>query len=433
MKGADDVMKVLIVGAGGREHALAWAMRTSPAVDLVFIAPGNPGTARVGTNLPEVRTNDCDAMIRAARNHAIDLTVVGPESPLAQGMADRFREAGLKVFGPSAAAARLEGSKVFSKEFMARHGIPTAPFLVFDNAAAAHRHVDRTAPPIVLKADGLASGKGVTVAGSREEAHAAVVQVMEKRIFGAAGDRVIIEEYMAGEEASLFVVSDGVHHLPFVAAQDHKRAFDRDRGPNTGGMGAYAPAAIITRPLLAEINERIVTPALQGMAQEGAPYTGLLYVGLMISPLGPRVVEFNCRFGDPETQALLPLLETDLFEVLESAASGRLSATPLAWKSGSSVTVVMASHGYPGEYQVGHEIEGIEKAEEEGALVFHAGTALREGRLVTNGGRVLNVTVEAMTLGVAIERAYGAAARIHFKGAHYRRDIGDRALGEGAH
>jgi hypothetical protein len=292
-------MKVLIVGGGGREHALAWAMKKSPAVDGVFIAPGNPGTARVGTNLPGVRTNDCDAMIRAARDHAIDLTVVGPESPLAQGMADRFREAGLRVFGPSAAAARLEGSKVFSKEFMARHGIPTAPFLVFDNAAAAHRHVDRTAPPIVLKADGLASGKGVTVAGSREEAHQAVARVMEKRIFGAAGDRVIIEEYMAGEEASLFVVSDGVRHLPFLAAQDHKRALDQDRGPNTGGMGAYAPAAIITRPLLAEINERIVSPALQGMASEGAPYTGLLYVGLMVSPLGPRVVEFNCRFGAP--------------------------------------------------------------------------------------------------------------------------------------
>lgn len=426
-------MKVLIVGGAGREHALAWAMQKSPAVDRVFIAPGNPGSAQVGTNLPDVRTNDCEAMIRAAREHAIDLTVVGPESPLAEGMADRFREVGLKVFGPSAAAARLEGSKVFSKEFMARHGIPTAPFLVFDSAAAAHRHVDRTAPPIVLKADGLASGKGVTVAASREEAHQAVANAMEKRVFGAAGDRLIIEEFIAGEEASLFVVCDGARHVPFVAAQDHKRAFDQDRGPNTGGMGAYAPAAIVTRPLLAEINERIISPAIQGMARDGAPYTGLLYVGLMISPLGPRVVEFNCRFGDPETQALLPLLETDLFELLESAAAGRLPETPLHWKSGSSVTVVMASHGYPGEYQLGHEIEGIGEAEEEGAIVFHAGTALREGRLVTGGGRVLNVTAEALTLGAAIGKAYAAAARIRFKGAHYRRDIGYRALGNRPH
>ena len=424
-------MKVLIVGSGGREHALAWAMKKSPAVEGVFIAPGNPGTARIGTNLPGVRPNDGEAVLQAARENKIDLTIVGPESPLVEGLADRFRAEGLTVFGPSRAAARLEGSKVFSKEFMARHRIPTAPFTVFDSAAAAHQYVDRNAPPLVLKADGLASGKGVTVAMNREDAHRAIERMMVEKVFGAAGDSILIEEFLAGEEASLFVVSDGMHHVPFVAAQDHKRAYDRDRGPNTGGMGAYAPSALITKPLLAEIRERIIDPALSGLAKEGTPYVGLLYAGLMISPSGPRVVEFNCRFGDPETQALMPLLDSDLFTLLDSASHGRLAEAPLRWKSGSAVTVVMASQGYPGEYPLGYEIDGIADAEREGAIVFHAGTAIKDDRLVTNGGRVLNVTVHESTLGAALERVYRAAAQIRFKGMHYRRDIGARALGNG--
>jgi phosphoribosylamine--glycine ligase len=422
-------MKVLVLGGGGREHALAWSLAKSPRVTEVISAPGNPGCAAVGPCWSDLSANDTDRLLERAIDQGVDLVVVGPEGPLVNGVADRFQEAGMPVFGPSAAAARLEGSKVFAKEFLARHGIPTAPFTVFDDAAAAHREVDRQAPPIVLKADGLASGKGVTVAPSREAAHKAVEDLMEKKVFGDAGRRVVFEEFLPGEEASLFVVSDGERHLPFLAAQDHKRALDGDRGPNTGGMGAYAPAALLTRNLLAEVNERIVVPTLAGMAKDGAPYRGLLYVGLMLTPEGPRVVEYNCRFGDPETQALLPLLKSDLAELLLCSAEGKLPTAPLAWQSGSCVTVVLASQGYPGVYETGFDISGVADAEREGAVVFHAGTALREGRLVTAGGRVLNVTATGATLGLAIEKAYTAAARIRFRGLQYRRDIGHRALG----
>ncbi|TPW11813.1 MAG: phosphoribosylamine--glycine ligase, partial [bacterium] len=292
------MQRILVVGSGGREHALAWSLKQSSDVGEIFIAPGNPGSATVGTNWSDVPANDIDGLLARALDAKIDLTVVGPESPLVEGLADRFRDAGLAVFGPSARGARLEGSKVFAKEFMARHRIPTASFAVCEDAAAAHREVDRHTAPIVLKADGLAAGKGVTVAMSREEAHRAVEDSMERKIFGAAGGRLVVEEYMAGEEASLFVIADGERHLPFLAAQDHKRIFDGDRGPNTGGMGAYAPASIVNRTLLARINEEIVAPTLAGMAADGDPYVGLLYVGLMISPSGPRVVEYNCRFGD---------------------------------------------------------------------------------------------------------------------------------------
>jgi len=421
--------KILVVGSGGREHALAWSLRQSPMVNEIFVAPGNPGTGAIATNWEDVSANDIDGLLARAIEAKIDLTVVGPESPLVEGLADRFRAAGLSVFGASARGARLEGSKVFAKEFMARHRIPTASFAVCEDAAAAHREVDRHTAVLDRAVGLLAAGKGVTVAMSREEAHRAVEDAMERRIFGAAGGRLVVEEYMAGEEASLFVISDGERHLPFVAAQDHKRIFDGDRGPNTGGMGAYAPASIIDRLLLARINEEIVAPTLAGMAGEGHPYVGLLYIGLMISPSGPRVVEYNCRFGDPEVQTLLPLLNNDLAELLSTAAAGQLANVPLRWKSGSAVTVVMASPGYPGGYDTGFPITGIDKAEREGALVFHAGTALRDGQLVTAGGRVLNVTAAGPTLGLAIEKAYRAVGHIHFKGAQYRRDIGHRALG----
>jgi phosphoribosylamine--glycine ligase len=427
------MLKVLVVGSGGREHALAWTLKRSPSVGEVIVAPGNPGTAPIATNWDGVSPNDIDGLVARAVEARVDLVVVGPESPLVEGLADRLREAGVAVFGPSAAAARLEGSKVFAKEFMARHRIPTAAFRVCEDAAAAHREVDRHTAPIVLKADGLAAGKGVTVAMTREEAHRAVEDAMERKIFGGSGARLVVEEYMAGEEASLFVIADGERHLPFLAAQDHKRIFDGDRGPNTGGMGAYAPATIVGRPLLARINEEIVAPTLAGMAAEGHPYVGLLYVGLMISPSGPRVVEYNCRFGDPEAQTLLPLLDNDLAELLSATAAGQLGAAPLRWKSGSAVTVVLASHGYPGAYDTGFDITGVDEAEREGAIVFHAGTALREGRLVTAGGRVLGVTALGPTLGHAIERAYRASGRIRFKGVQYRRDIGHRALGSGDH
>lgn len=434
-------MKTLVIGSGGREHALAWALRRSPRVSHVLIAPGNPGTAALGRNFPELAARDIEGLLDLARRESVDLTVVGPEDPLVEGLADRFRDAGLAVFGPGRAAARLEGSKSFSKEFMTRHGIPTAAFHVFDDAAAAHRHVDGQTTPLVLKADGLAAGKGVTVALTREEAHQAISDIMEARVFGGAGARLVIEEFLAGEEASLFVLSDGERHLPFVAAQDHKRAFDGDRGPNTGGMGAYAPAALISRDLLAQINEQIVTPTLSGMRAEGHPYVGLLYVGLMISPNGPRVVEYNCRFGDPETQALLPLLQSDLAPLLQAAATGNLGSAPLQWKSGSSVCLVLAAGGYPGACQSGLDITGIAEAEAAGALVFHAATAWADAgsvtsnsetgrRLVTAGGRVLDVCVASATLGAALETAYAAAGRIRFKGMHYRRDIGRRALGQ---
>lgn len=422
-------MKVLVVGGGGREHALAWSLRQSRGVGEIFVAPGNPGTAALGTNWDDIPANNIDALLSRAIATGIDLTVVGPEGPLVEGLADRFRAAGLSVFGASKHGARLEGSKVFAKEFMARHRIPTASFVVCEDADTAHREVDRHTVPMVLKADGLAAGKGVTVAMSREEAHAAVRDAMEDKIFGAAGGRLVVEEFMPGEEASLFIITDGERHLPFLAAQDHKRIFDGDLGPNTGGMGAYAPAGIVDLPILARINTEIVEPTLAGMASEGQPYIGLLYVGLMIGPAGPRVVEYNCRFGDPEVQTLLPLLETNLAELLSSAANGQLTNASLRWKSESAVTVVMASPGYPGSYDIGFPITGIEKAEKEGAVVFHAGTAMRDGQLVTAGGRVLNVTASGPTLSLAMEKAYRAVGQIHFQGAQFRRDIGHRAVG----
>ena len=415
-------MKVLIVGAAAREHALAWSLKQSPQVSEVLIAPGNPGTARVGRNFPEVKANDVEGLLTLARREAVDLTLVGPESPLVEGLADRFREAGLAVFGPSKAAARLEGSKIFSKEFMARHNIPSASFSMFDDAAAAHRKVDALTAPMVLKADGLAAGKGVVVAMSREEAHAAIEQIMEKRVFGASGDRLVIEEFMAGEEASLFVVSDGERHLPFMAAQDHKRVFDGDRGPNTGGMGAYAPANLLSEAQLDEVGRTVIGPTLRELSRRGTPFRGALYAGLMLTPQGPRVLEFNARLGDPETQVLMMQLDEDLAVLIRDCARGQLEPRALRSTAGASVGVVLAAEGYPDSPRTGDAI--ALPAVPEGHVIFHAGTQQVGGELRTAGGRVLTVCARGATVAEARAKANALAEQVTWKGRHFRRDIG---------
>jgi len=419
---------VLLVGSGGREHALAWKLAQSPLLGRLYCAPGNPGMDRLGKCVP-IDAMDLDRLIDFAREHDVGLTVVGPENPLAAGIVDRFEKAGLRAFGPSAAAARIESSKAFAKDLMSRYGIPTARYAEFEDADAARNYVQHQGAPIVIKADGLAAGKGVTVAMHIGDALDAIDQAMVHGAFGAAGQRVVIEEFLEGEEASIFALSDGNAILPLVAAQDHKRVNDGDQGPNTGGMGAYSPAPLITPTLFTQIEERVLRPAIDGMAEDGHPYRGVLYAGLIITHDGPKVIEFNCRFGDPETQVVLPRLRGDLLPLLAACAHGGLRDQSAHWHYGACVTVVMASGGYPGAFQKGKPISGIEAAEElEGVTVFHAGTRRESGQLLTNGGRVLNVTATGPDIATTIARAYEAADRIHFEGAHYRRDIGARAL-----
>ena len=426
-------MRVLLVGGGGREHALAWKLAQSPLLDEMIAAPGNPGIARHARCLP-IKDDDLDGLVAAARRERVDLVVVGPELPLALGLADRLREAGLAVFGPGASAARIESSKAFAKDLMARHGIPTARFAVFDEPWAARAHCARIGGPLVVKADGLAAGKGVVVCGTFEEAERALMACFEARAFGAAGQRVVVEELLVGEEASFFVLSDGRDVLPFPAAQDHKTIFDDDRGPNTGGMGAYSPAPVVDADMAARVMAEIVRPTLAALAAEAAPYVGVLFVGLMVGPDGPRVIEFNCRFGDPECQVLLPHLEDDLLPLLDAAARGKGLPAEVRWRAGTSVCVVVASGGYPGPYATGVPIHGLDAT---GALaapdladvnVFHAGTAWRDGRLVTAGGRVLGVQAAGPDARAAVDRAYRAAQQVGFDGAHYRTDIGRRAV-----
>jgi phosphoribosylamine--glycine ligase len=422
-------VRVLLVGGGGREHALAWKLAQSPRLGRLVAAPGNPGVAR-HAECAAVRDNEIDDLVALASRESADLVVVGPELPLSLGLADRLREAGLAVFGPSQAAARLESSKAFSKDLMARYGIPTARFKIFQDAAAARRFCRELGAPLVVKADGLAAGKGAIVCRTLDEADGALRLCLEEGAFGAAGRTVVVEEFMEGEEASFFVVTDGTSALPFQAAQDHKTIFDGDRGPNTGGMGAYSPAPVMDAATERRVMDEIVTPTIAAMAKEGAPYAGVLYVGLMITKDGPRVVEFNCRFGDPECQAILPRLDEDILPVFDAVARGRGLPASLRWRPESSVCVVLASRGYPAAPKVGDPISGLDDA---GALpgvnVFQAGTARRDGSLVTAGGRVLGVQALGPDIRSAIARAYEAVDRIRFDGMQLRRDIGRRALG----
>lgn len=416
-------MRVLVVGGGGREHALVWKLAQTDTVGGLFCAPGNAGTAALGTNV-DIAAADIDGLRDFAVREGIDLTVVGPEDPLVAGVGDAFAAAGLLLFGPSREAARLEGSKAFAKEFMARHGIPTAPFEVFDDAARARAYIRARPGPVVVKADGLAAGKGAFVCNTTEEALQAVTDLMERGILGVAGRTVVVEDRLEGEELSVLALCDGESFMLMPPARDHKRVFDGDAGPNTGGMGAYAPVPLPSA-LLDEVRDRVIAPAVQGMAREGCPYRGILYAGLMLTRDGPAVLEFNCRFGDPETQTILPLLDEDLAELLARAASDRLPARPLRVHNRYAVCVVMASGGYPGPYRRGLPIAGLERAAEvPGVVVFEAGTAYDPGgRLVTSGGRVLGVTGCGRSLAEARERAYRACARISFEGMHYRRDI----------
>lgn len=421
-------MKLLVIGSGGREHAIAWRLAQSPKVSRVYVAPGNGGTARED-GLRNVEATTADALIRFVRDEKIHATVVGPEAPLAAGIVDAFEAAGLRIFGPTKAAAQLESSKDFAKRFMARHGIPTARHETFADIGAARSYVDEQGAPIVIKADGLAAGKGVVVAMTAAEAHDAIDMMLAGNKLGEAGHRVVIEEFMQGEEASFIVMVDGHNVLPLASSQDHKRIFDGDQGPNTGGMGAYSPAPVVTPEVHHRAMHDIVLPLVRGMAADGMPYKGFLYAGLMIGPDDtPRVVEFNCRLGDPETQPIAMRLKSDLFELVESAIDGTLDQADAEWDRRAALGVVIAAAGYPDTPRKGDVIAGLPRDEED-FHVFHAGTAEKDGKLVTSGGRVLCVTALGDKVKMAAERAYEVVERIRFEGMQFRRDIGYRAFG----
>jgi phosphoribosylamine--glycine ligase len=420
-------MKILVVGAGGREHALAWKLAHSPRVQKVYVAPGNGGTASEN-GVENVALGEIAKLIDFCRKETIQLTVVGPEAPLAAGIVDEFQAAGLRIFGPTRAAAQLESSKDFAKSFMVRHRLPTARHATFTGAAEAKAYVDREGAPIVVKADGLAAGKGVVVAATREEAHQAIDAMLTARSLGEAGGRVVVEQFLEGEEASFIVMSDGVHVLPLATSQDHKRLRDDDQGPNTGGMGAYSPAPLVTPKVHARVMREIILPAVQGMARDGTPYVGFLYAGLMVDKSGaPRTLEFNCRLGDPETQPILLRLKSDLLALIEQALDGTLDRASAEWDRRAALGVVLAAAGYPEEPRKGDAIDGLPKPAED-CRVFHAGTRLEKGRLLTNGGRVLCVTALGDSIRMARTRAYETVDRIRFAGMQYRRDIGHRAL-----
>jgi len=421
-------MKILVIGGGGREHVLVWKIAQSPLVKTLYCAPGNPGIAALAECV-HIQSDEIDALLDFALAEKIDLTVVGPEVPLTLGIVDRFQAAGLEIFGPSQAAARLEGSKGFSKDLMAKYGIPTAAYRTFTDRDQAHLYIREQGAPIVVKADGLAAGKGVIVAMTVEQALAAVDDILLDKVFGAAGSQVVIEEFMAGEEASFFVFTDGKNILPLASAQDHKRIYDNDEGPNTGGMGAYSPAPVVTDAVAAEVIETIVKPTIAGMAAEGCPYRGILYVGLMIESGKPKVVEYNARFGDPEAQPLLMRMKSDIVPVLQACARGDLGGATLDWHEKAAVCVVMASGGYPGSFEKGLEISGLAAAEAvEELMVFHAGTVFHDGKIVNHGGRVLGVTGLGATVAKAIAKAYEGVALIRWRDVHYRKDIGQKAL-----
>lgn len=421
-------MKVLIVGSGGREHALCWKIKQSAKVSRIYAAPGNAGTAACSENVA-IQADDIAGLKGFALEKGIDLTVVGPEASLTLGVVDAFASAGLNIFGPSKRAAEIEASKVFSKGLMFRHKIPTAAYEGFDEAEKALKYIEAKGPPFVVKADGLAAGKGVVVCATKAEAESAIDAIMNKKAFGSAGGRIVIEEFLEGEEASFLAITDGKTVIPLAPAQDHKRIFDGDLGPNTGGMGTYSPAPIVTPALEKEVMETIMLPVVHAMEAEGRPYRGVLYAGLMIKDGKAKVLEFNARFGDPEVQPILMRMEGDLFEVLYRAATNGLDGVKIRWSKRASVCVVMAAKGYPGDYAKGKAITGLEEAKDvKDVVVFHAGTALKDGRVVTSGGRVLGVAALGDTVKAAIDAAYSAVERIKWDGAYYRRDIGKRAL-----
>ena len=420
-------MKILALGSGGREHALVWKLKQSPRVSGIFCAPGNAGIAQIAKCVP-VKITEHDALVKFARDEDIGLTIVGPDDALAAGIVDHFEANGLRIFGPAKAAARLESSKVFAKEFMQRHGIPTARSGNFSASGDALRFAQTMSSPMVVKADGLALGKGVVIAQDHGEAATAIREIMDERKFGDAGASVVIEEFLAGEECSIHALVDGAGYLLFPGAQDHKRALDGDLGPNTGGMGTFSPPArLLTAEMETRVRREILDPFIAGLAKDGIRYRGMLFPGLMIDATGPKVLEFNCRFGDPETQVLLPRLESDLLDLLEATIDGRLAQVQAKWSSQSAVCVVLASGGYPGGYETGKAIDGLDDAAR-AATVFHAGTRIENGRTVTAGGRVLGVTALAGDLAAARARAYDAVAQICFEGAQFRRDIAAKGL-----
>jgi phosphoribosylamine--glycine ligase len=422
-------MKILVVGGGGREHALVWKIAQSPLVKKIYCAPGNPGMVGLAECLP-IQVDQIGKLLEFAWEEKIDLTVVGPEQPLSLGIVDIFKNHDLKVFGPSQAAAFIEGSKAFSKDLMRKYDVPTAAYGVFTELAPAEEFIDQTGLPIVVKADGLAAGKGVIIAQTREEAVATVRDMLSGDAFGSAGSRVVIEEFLTGEEASFLAITDGVNIIPLVSAQDHKAIFDNDQGPNTGGMGAYSPAPVVTESIHGIAMSAVLRRTVDGMAAEGRPYSGVLYAGLMIKDGVVKTLEFNARFGDPECQPLLMRMKSDIVPLLLAAADGDLSGIEIEWHDKAAVCVVMAAAGYPGDYRKGDLISGLDQAAKlEDVYVFHAGTALKDGNCVTNGGRVLGVTALGDTVEQAISRAYQAVDAISWDGVQYRRDIGKKALG----
>ena len=418
-------MQILLIGGGGREHAIAWKLSQSAQVDRIWVAPGNGGTARLPkTENVALEVHELTALCDFAQQKAIDLTIVGPEAPLVDGIVDLFQAAGLKIFGPSQAAAQLEGSKAFAKQFMQRHGIATGQAAIFNDFDEAMRHLRQQDDTPVVKASGLAAGKGVLLPVNKIDAAAVIKSLLEERRFGEASDTILLEERLEGPELSVLAFCDGKTVRTMPAAQDYKRLLDRNQGPNTGGMGAFAPAPLATPELLAQIEQEVLLPTLAGMAAEGAPYVGVLYAGLMLTQTGPKVLEFNCRFGDPETEVILPLLESDLAEILLACINGTLDQVTPRWQKQAAVTVVMAAKGYPNDYATGSEITLIEQAEASGCQVFHAGTKLKGQRILTAGGRVLAVTATGATISKAASQAYTGVSRIHFNGAQYRKDIG---------
>ena len=421
-------MNILIIGSGGREHALAWKISQSPKCSKLYAMPGNPGIEEFAECVENISINDNESVINFAKEHSIDLVVIGPEAPLVNGLVDDLTAAGIKAFGPTKAAAQLEGSKIFAKDLMKKYGIPTATYEIFDDVTRACRYIKAAGAPIVVKADGLAAGKGVIVAQTVDEAINAVFEVMEQKSFGEAGNRIVIEEFMDGEEASLLAFTDGKTIVPMIPSQDHKRVNDGDEGLNTGGMGAYAPAPVMTPEIINKAEEKILKPIIAAMNKEGITYKGCLYAGLMIVNGEPKVVEFNARFGDPETQVVLPLLESDLVEIMLACVDSGLDKVKINWSNGSAVCIVLTSGGYPQSYKKGFEIDGINKAKSLDTLIIHAGTAKTDGKIVTSGGRVLGVVAKAENIRAAVDKAYKGVEVIHFDDMHFRKDIAHRAL-----